>query len=56
MRSKAYRQVGMMVLVGLLLSLTIVVSNPQWGALVAATLVASLLAAYLAIRRWGEGT
>jgi len=53
-RGRVHRQVGMMALVSLLLALTVAVSSPRWGAVVAAALAASVLAAYLAIRRWGE--
>jgi membrane associated rhomboid family serine protease len=53
-RRGAERQLGLMAMVSLLLSLSIFLTSPQWGLAVAALLGALLLAAYLALRRWGE--
>jgi hypothetical membrane protein len=53
-RGRAARQVGLMAIVSLLLSLSVAVASPQLGLAVAALLGILLLAAYLALRRWGE--
>jgi hypothetical protein len=53
-RGRAARQVELMAIVSLLLSLSVAIASPQLGLAVATLLGILLLAAYLALRRWGE--